>query len=507
MTTEVKNKKKARNFKMPDTYVIIFFVVLIAALLTYIVPMGVFETTEVTFEKGDGTDTRTVPIPESFRYATDDNGEVLKEGVSLFKPFGEVGFLNYAFEGLVGGSKWGTAVGVVAFILIIGGAFGIILRTGAVEAGILSMIDKTKGSERILIPSLFLLFSLGGAIFGMSEEAIPFAMIVVPIVIAMGYDAITGILITYVATQIGFATSWQNPFGVAIAQGVAGVPVMSGAGFRIVMWSVFTLLGIVYTFKYANKIRKDPTISVSYETDEFYREDMKKTKEIKPKFEFGHVLVLLTILFGVIWVVWGVMKHAYYIPSIATQFFTMGLVAGIIGALFKLNGMGVNDIATSFRDGAKDLVGAALVVGMANGIILILGGTGADAPSVMNTILHAMGNAIGSLPTVVSAWFMYVFQSIFNFFVVSGSGQAALVMPIMAPLADIVNVSRQVSVLAYQLGDGFTNLIVPTSGCLMGVLGVAKLDWGKWFKFQIKMQALLFSLGSVFIILAVLIGF
>jgi uncharacterized ion transporter superfamily protein YfcC len=507
MTTDVKKKKKSKVFRTPDTYVIIFFVVLLAAILTYLIPLGQFDTEQVTYEYKGSVKEKTVPIPESFRVVTDEEGTPIKKGISLFKPYGEIGLLNYMFEGLVGGSKWGTAVGIVAFILVIGGAFGIILRTGAVEAGILAMIKKTKGYETLIIPVLFFLFSAGGAIFGMGEEAIPFAMIVVPIVIAMGYDAITGIMITYVATQIGFATSWQNPFGVAVAQGVSGIPVLSGFWFRFIMWIFFTAIGIVYTWMYAKKIKKDPTKSVSYQSDAYYREEFEGKEDIEVKFQLGHVLVLITILLGIIWVVWGVTEHQYYIPSIATQFFTMGLVAGIIGVIFKLNGMTINDIATSFRDGAKDLVGAALVVGMANGIILVLGGSDPSQPTVLNTILHSIGSAVGSLPAVVSAWFMYVFQSIFNFFVVSGSGQAALVMPLMAPLSDIVGVTRQVAVLAYQLGDGFTNLIVPTSGCLMGVLGVARLDWGKWAKWQIKFQGLLFILGSIFVIIAVLIGY
>lgn len=185
----------------------------------------------------------------------------------------------------------------------------------------------------------------------------------------------------------------------------------------------------------------------------------------------------------------------------------MGLVAGIIGVVFKLNEMGINDIASSFRDGAKDLVGAALVVGMAQGIILVLGGTSSTDGTVLNTILYNTSQMLVGLPTVAAAWVMYVFQSVFNFFVVSGSGQAALTMPLMAPLGDLVGVSRQVSVLAFQLGDGLTNLIVPTSGCLMGVLGVAKLDWGKWAKWQIKFQGILFALATVFVIIAVAIGY
>jgi uncharacterized ion transporter superfamily protein YfcC len=213
------------------------------------------------------------------------------------------------------------------------------------------------------------------------------------------------------------------------------------------------------------------------------------------------------ILAGIIWVIVGVGKYGYYIPEIATQFFIMGLVSGIIGAAFKLNKMSWNDIPDSFRHGAKEILGAALVVGMAKGIIVVLGGDDPTTPNVLNTILNGAGNLLQSVPAVLSAWGMYAFQSIFNFFVVSGSGQAALTMPIMAPLADIVEVSRQTAVLAYQLGDGFTNLIVPTSGALIGTLAVARIDWLTWAKFQIKLQAILIALSTIVIIVAYYIGF
>ncbi|MDA3809293.1 MAG: putative basic amino acid antiporter YfcC [Spirochaetaceae bacterium] len=503
-----------RAWRMPETYIIIFFVVIFAAILTWLVPVGVFTGTQ---EAANG---KTVLDPASYtnlfvetdgELVADATGKTHTKPIALFQPFGGMGLLNYVFEGLTSGSKWGTAVGIIAFILIAGGSFGIVLRTGAVEAGIMSMIRKTKGREVLLLPLLFFVFSLGGAIFGMGEEAIPFAMLIIPIVIAMGYDAITGILITYVATQIGFATSWMNPFSVAIAQGVAGVPLMSGAPFRIVMWVIVTGIGIAFTWLYAHKIKKNPELSVSYKSDAFFRDDFKGKDIEQTKFTLGHILVLLTVLGAVIWVVWGVIGYGvgngYYIPSIATVFFIMGLVAGIIGAIFKLNDMTFNDAASAFRSGAADLVGAALVVGMAKGIMLVLGGDSTGDPNVLNTILHGMGSVIGGLPQILSAWFMFLFQSVFNFFVVSGSGQAALTMPLMGPLAEIVGVTKQVAVLAFQLGDGFTNLIVPTSGCLMGVLGVARLDWGNWAKFQIKFQGLLAVLGTIFIIVAVIIGF
>jgi len=506
---EVKKNmvKPQKAWRMPDTYIIIFFVVLLAAVLTYVVPVGSYDMQEVTYTMDGQDKTRSVPVASSFQLALDENGQQIRNGIGFFEPYGEIGFSNYIFEGLVSGDKWGSAVGVVAFILVIGGAFGIVMKTGAIEAGLLDMITKTKGREVLLIPVLFFLFSFGGAVFGMGEEALAFAMILVPIVVGLGYDSVTAIFITYVATQIGFGTSWMNPFSVAIAQGVSGLPVLSGAGFRIVMWAFFTLVGMVFTLIYARRIKKNPEKSIAYESDAYFREDMAHKKLENSDFGLGHVLVLLTLLAGIIWVIWGVVQHAYYLPEIATQFIIMGVVSGIIGVVFKLNNMTVNDIASSFRDGAKDLLGAAIVVGMAKGIVLVLGGSDPSMPTVLNTILNSVAGGLSGMPAMLSAWVMYLFQSVFNFFVVSGSGQAALTMPIMAPLADLVGVSRQVAVLAFQLGDGFTNLIVPTSGVLMGMLGIARLEWSKWARFQIKFQALLFGLGSAFIIIAVMIGY
>lgn len=272
------------------------------------------------------------------------------------------------------------------------------------------------------------------------------------------------------------------------------------------MWIIFTGLGIVFTMLYGKRIKKDPKLSVAYESDTAYREEFSGKTIEDNKMTLCHGLVLFTILLGIIWTIWGVQTHGYYIPEIATVFFTMGLTAGIIGVVFKLNNMTINNIAESFKDGAKDLVGAALVVGMAQGIVLVLGHSSANSASVLNTILNGMAGTLDGVPAVVTGWLMYVMQSVFNFFVVSGSGQAALTMPLMAPLAELLGVTKQVAVLAFQLGDGFTNLIVPTSGCLMGVLGVARLDWNKWFKFQWKFQALLFGVATVFMVVAVIVG-
>ena len=443
-----------RGFNVPDTYIIIFFVVVIAAVMTFLVPKGYYETEDVTYLMNGVEKTRTVIKDGSFQYLTDAAGKPVTEGVALFSGDGGTGFFNYMYNGIISSS----AIEIIAFLMVVGGAFGIMIRT----------------------------------VFGMGEEALPFTMILCPLFVAVGYDTVIAVLVTYVATQIGFGSSWMNPFSVGIAQGIAGVDVFSGAGFRMVMWVVFTALGCGMTMFYAAKVKKTPEISVAYESDQYFRDQNEKTGiDEGHSFGIGHILVLVTLAVTVVWVIWGVMAKGYYMAEIATQFFIMGIVAGVIGVIFHLNNMKVNDIAVSFKDGAKDLIGAALVVAMAQGIMQVLGGSDPTTPTVINTIMYGISQALAGLSGAAAAVLMYVFQSVFNFFVVSGSGQAAITMPIMAPLADLLGVSRQTSVLAFQLGDAFTNLIVPTSGCLIGSLAIAKIEWSNWIKFMWKFLGIL----------------
>ena len=388
-----------------------------------------------------------------------------------------------------------------------GGAFGIIMKTGAIDAGIYAFIKKTKGLERLALPLLFILFSLGGATFGMAEECIPFAMIMVPFVIALGYDSIVAVTVTYVASQVGNAVSWMSPFSVAVAQGIAGVPVLSGATFRLIMWVTVTLASAAFMMVYAERIRKTPEKSVVYAGDAYFRDRMDAVTDEEREFNLGHKLILLEMLAVLIWIIWGVTQRGFYIPEIASQFFVMGFVAGVIAIIFKLNGMTINGMASAFQGGVADLAGTAVVVGMAKGILLVLGGSDADVASTLNTILYAIGTVLEGVPSFIGAWFMYIFQSLFNLVVTSNSGQAALTMPIMAPLSDLVGVSRQIAVLAYQLGAGFVDAFTPVSASLIGVLGVARIEWGKWAKFQIKMQAFFFIMGTIIIAIAVAMNF
>ena len=233
---------------------------------------------------------------------------------------GGFGVLNYVFEGLVTGDRTSTAVGIVALILVVGGSFGIIMRTGAVDAGIYAFINTSKGLERAALPLLFFVFSLGGATFGMAEECIPFAMVMVPFVIALGYDSIVAVTVTFVASQVGNAVSWMSPFSVAIAQGIAGIPVLSGASFRLPMWFIVTALSAAYMMIYAEKIRKHPESSVVYESDKFFRDRMNETTEEEKEFKLGHKLILLEMLAVLVWIVWGVTQEGYCISVLRYGF-------------------------------------------------------------------------------------------------------------------------------------------------------------------------------------------
>ncbi|OJF70266.1 hypothetical protein BK026_16620 [Alteromonas sp. V450] len=478
---------------MPDAFVILFFVILLAGLVSWLVPAGTFETKNITTPDGN---IKTVLDADSFRYAEESHGFMLFDGTG-----NKTGIANYAFDGMVSGDKWGAAVGVIAFILIVGGAFGIVMQTGAINNGIMALIKRYQHADNLLLPALFLLFSLGGAVFGMGEEAIAFCIVLVPLMTAMGYNGIMAVLVTYVATQIGFATSWMNPFSVAIAQGIAEVPLMSGQYFRMAIWALFTAFGLIFTLRYAKQLKNSNQVS-SLESEAITASTNKLTE---PQFSVTDKFILVAFFACICWVMWGVIIHAYYIPQIASQFFCMGILIGAIAWIGKR--MCLNDISAAFVSGAQSLLPAALIVGMAKGIVLVLGGDEVTSPSVLNTLLHHTGSALAQTGAVMSAWLMLLFQSIFNFFIASGSGQAAITMPLMAPLSDLVGVTRQVAVLAFQLGDGLTNLIIPTSASLIGCLGVAGVSWTTWVKFIAKFCAGLFTLASLTVITAVLIGF
>ncbi|MGB3627086.1 MAG: hypothetical protein WA989_14740, partial [Henriciella sp.] len=403
----------ATRTRMPDTLLILVCMALLAWVATWFVPEGRFVS------DADG----------SLSLETFETGGV--DPASLFASGGETtGFLNLLFDGLVSGGPYSATVGLMAFLLIVGGAFGVIMKTGAMEAGLRTLMHGQKGKADWLPPLLFVLFSLSGAIFGMSEEAIVFVIILAPALVRTGYDAITALIAVYVATQIGFATSWMNPFSVVVAQGIADVPAMSGAGLRAACWCVFTSIGALFCWQHARSVRATPVRSPSFETDRFFREGRDSPPETS-SFGPGHALVLITVLGGVAWIGWGVSVHQYYFPEISAQFLTMGLICALIARVFGLGGLDLSASARAFQDGAMQLVPAALVVGFAKGIVILLGGDSPEDFSVLNTALAGLASATAGLGESLSAVSMFLIQSVINLFVVSGSGQAALTMPLM----------------------------------------------------------------------------
>jgi len=295
-----------------------------------------------------------------------------------------------------------------------------------------------------------------------------------------------------------------------VAQGIAGVPVGSGAALRMGMWAVFTLFGVVYLMRYAARVKADPARSLTRAADLLHFAQPDGEAASLPgarRLAVADALILAVVAAGMAWVTWGVLAWSWYIPEIASQFFTMGLACALLAWVARLPACDANGLAAAFRRGMADMLPAVLVVALAKGLVLLLGGDNPGQPSVLNTLLYQMGQSLDGTPQALAAWGMLVLQSVLNFFVPSGSGQAALVMPLLAPLSDLLGLTRQTAVLAFQLGDGLTNIIIPTSASLVACLGAARIDWGVWLRFVWRLQLWLFALASMFVLAAVALGY
>lgn len=459
------NKKdpKEKKFKIPHVYVILLTVVAICSILTYIVPAGEYGT----MSAANG---REVLDPNSFTWIENT-------------PIGLLDYFKAIPDGLV------ATASIIFFIFIVGGSFAVVNATGAIEAGIGTITKKMQGKERAIIPVIVLTFSLGGAVFGMAEETLPFIPIMVTLAIALGFDSITGIAMVLAGAGAGFAGAFMNPFTVGVAQGIAELPLFSGIGFRIIAYISMVSVVTLFIYIYAGKVRRNPESSLMYEFD--------KTRD--DKLDFDNIselngrnkLVLLTVLFTIILLIFGVIKYGWYIQELAALFLAMGIVAAIVG------GLGFNGFAKELINGMANIAGGAMVVGFARAILVVL-----ENGNILDTILFSSSNILSTLPSSVSAIGMYIFQCILNFIVPSGSGQAAVSMPILAPLSDLVGVTRQTAVLAYQFGDGISNIFTPTSGYFMAGLALAKIPWDKWAKWFLPLLLLEYLIGGIFVFIA-----
>lgn len=507
--------------KVPHTYVIIFFLIALAAVATWIVPAGEFQRQEVVTESGKIVNQI---VPGSFE-SQEQNPQTWEIMSSFFKGFQR-------------------APGIIAFLLILGGAFWILNETKAIDMGVQTFLKKSSSLERyalfrkigvnnLIIVVIMVMFSLFGAIFGMSEETIAFVAIFVPLAISMGYDSITGVCLCFLAAGLGFAGCILNPFTLGIAQDIAGIKMFSGIEYRLIVWFVITFVGIAFVLYYANKVKKNPKKSIMYEEDEYWRSNQASANDIvtvkaSKTCWIAYLTVLLIqvvfciqtqslpliittglyaiigyfgikksmqmfslaiLIFTIVYLVIGVMIFEWGFEQIAALFFFMAIITGM--AL----GKSASDIAKLFIAGAKDMLSAALVVGLASGIIIIL-----EDGKIIDTFLSGLASAISGSGQIGALSIMYAFQSVLNAIITSGTAKAAMLMPMFAEIANMTGMSLQAAVTAFHIGDGFTNLITPTSGVLIAVLGLAKIPYAKWVKFSWKFILAMVVLGWLLLI-------
>ncbi|SDH76959.1 Uncharacterized membrane protein YfcC, ion transporter superfamily [Alteribacillus persepolensis] len=444
----------------PHTFLILFGIIVLVAIISYFIPPGEYERT--INEDGqsvvvDGTYTSVEPNPPVF--------------FDLFQAI-HLGMVEAAM--------------IIFFIFVVGGSFHVFRETKAIEGAFGSMSKQLVGRELFVIPCVMLFFGVAGASVGVFEEMLPFIMIMIPIALKMGFDSVVGAAMVLVGVASGFTAAFMNPFTIGVAQGIAELPLFSGMGVRIVFWIVFMLVSIWYVMRYAKKVRNDHTLSITYEEDKQWDIDMNDNHHHKlTKRQTAVLAVLLTTL---VVLAFGVIKFGWYLTEISAVFVIMAVVMGII------NGMNVNKIAKSFAEGCQEIVVGALVVGFAYGAVVIL-----ENSSTIDTILYSMVNALSEWPSSIAAFGIFIAQSLLNFIVSSGSGQAALSMPIIAPLADLIDVQRQTAVLAFQMGDGISNIFSPTSGLLLAALAMSGISWIKWIKFIWPLIIIHYALGAVFV--------
>lgn len=462
-------KKKQFFSRFPDALVLLILLILISVLLTYIIPAGEFNRIQDPNTGREVVEAGTFHNIEQTPVGLGDLFIVVPNGMA-------------------------TASTVIFFLLLIGGAFGVINGTGALESLTASTISKSKGGKSgpYIIAALILFFGFVSAVVGMFGECLVFIPVVVMLMISLGYDALVGTAIVMASICAGYGASTLNPFNVQIAQGIAGIPILSGMWFRWIVWAVIMMVLIWYILRYSEKVKKNPEASLVKDIDysdltvpEGEEYTLTSRRKLVLGIFFGSIFLLIFLM----------IKLSFTLPQIASYFLLVGVISGIV------YGMHVNDIVNHFVKGSKTMVYAALLVGFASAISIVLA-----KGKILDTIIYSMSVPLQYLPKTLAAGLMVVVQSIINFFIPSGSGQAMAVMPIVAPLADVLGFSRQVSVLAFQMGDGFANLIVPTLGILMAGIGMGRVPFTTWIKFIYKLFLLFVGIGIAFVMIAVVIG-
>ena len=439
------------KLRVPHTYALLFGLVVVAAIASHWIPAGEYEREEVGG--------REVVLPDSYQ-RVDGHPAGLTDV-----------FLAYP-KGLM------ETAHIVFFIFIIGGAFGVVNATSAVEASIRGIVRLCRGRGEWVVGVLVVLFSLAGATIGMAEETLVFLPGLVILAKRLGYDEITAGAIALVGAGAGFSSAFLNPFTVGVAQGIAGLPLFSGFAYRLCIWFVITSTTVAFVLLYARRVRVIPAVTGG-------QDEGPNPVGIRQR------LVLSLLLAAILTVVVGALRWQWGILELSGLFISLAVLAGLAG------GLGASGTGQRFLEGASAIAGGALVVGLARGILVIF-----DGANVTDTILHAMASSVHELPASISVVGIYVVQVLLNFLVPSGSGQAALSIPILAPLGDLVGVTRQTTVLAYQFGDGFSNVLTPTQGYFMAGLALIGVRWEQWVRFIWPLQLIWIATGLIFLLIA-----
>ncbi|BEO92773.1 YfcC family protein [Fusobacterium nucleatum] len=453
-----------KKFVFPNTYVIIILMMIVAVLLTWIIPSGEFERVK------DEVSKQSIIIPGTFKYIENNPISFLQIPV-------------YIMKGLAKASD------IVFLVIIVGGAFNIIIETGMFQsfAGRLTKVFSNK--EVLIIPAFSTIFALACTTMGVNTF-IGFAPIAVIIARSIGYDAIVGVSMVALGGAIGFSTGTFNPFTTGVAQSIAGLPIFSGVGYRFICLVVFLIVTNIYIIWYAKKVKANPEASVVYEMEQENKK-VEVSEKQHDKIEGRHYLVLLIVIACFVLLVYGSQNWKWKLQENAAMFLWMGVLSGFA------YGFGPSRIAEEFTKGAKKLVYGALMIGMANGISLIL----ADG-KILDTTVQYLGGLLVVLPSHAQAAGMFLMQLLINGLITSGSGQAAATMPIMLPVADIIGMTKQTAVLAFNFGDGLSNYILPTSSALMGFIAMVGISYSNWMKFMWRLFLIWIVVGAVLVIVA-----
>ena len=475
-----------RWLRIPHVFPLLLGMILFCAVLTYVLPSGVYDRQEVRI----GETTRAVVVPGSYsRLPKDISAAGILTGRSTpdeARPTSVVGFLTAVPRGME------SAADIIFLIFIVGGVFGVLQRTGTITAVLHALLERFARSGTLLTIVLMTAIAVGGSTLGMGEELIPLVPVFLLVAREMGYDRVFGLALVYLSAAVGFAAATTNPFNVQIAQGIAGVPIGSGMGFRLVFFGCALLVAIVHVMRYGARVRRNPAASVV--AGEPAEPGAGPVARVPLTGAHVAIVVVGAAIFAV--TLYAIQAHGWWMAELSGGFLLIGLVAA---ALARLS---VDETTRAFVKGLEEMVVAALVVGFAKGIQVVL-----EDARVLDTIIFAAAGALQGVPALVAAEGMLIFQTALNLFIPSGSGQAAVTMPLMAPLADVLGLTRQTAVFAFTCGDGFSNIVIPTSGTLMASLGLAGVPYAQWLRFVVPLFLQLLLLSALFLAVAVLTGY